>query len=209
MTLKEALKNSENVRIRMFKSDFLEKFSYVHPLTPFIIFVPVVSVSLYFAATHFQNSWQNILMYFGIGLLAWSLLEYFLHRFIFHPPQTNEFFRKVYFYIHGIHHDAQDDASRLVMPPGVSIPLAVGIYFGFQALFGELFLPAFAGLVTGYMIYDYFHFASHFYAFKNPWFKMIKKNHMRHHNVAPNKNFGFTSPIWDIVFGSYYRVKAK
>ena len=206
--LKVALEQSQDITIRMFKNEFLERLSHVHPATPFVFYIPILGYFGFSAFYYTGISILNFLIYFGYGLLFWTIGEYLLHRFVFHPPQTNEFLRKLYFYIHGIHHDAVKDATRLVMPLSVSIPLAFGVYFGFKALFGvELFLPAFIGFVAGYLVYDFLHFATHFLEFNYRWFKFIKKNHMRHHFNDPNKNFGFTSPVWDIVFFTYYKKK--
>ena len=67
------------------------------------------------------------------------------------------------------------DVTRLVMPLMVSIPAVIGAYYSFQAIIGDLFLPAFTGFVIGYLIYDFLHFASHFMIFPYNWFKVIKK----------------------------------
>ena len=32
---------------------------------------------------------------------------------------------------------------------------------------------------------------------------------MRHHNVDHHKNFGFTSPLFDIIFGTYLKIESK
>ncbi|MCB1201771.1 MAG: sterol desaturase family protein [Leptospiraceae bacterium] len=207
LTIKEAVAQSHQYRIRMFKSDFLEKFSYVHPLVPFYIFIPVI-LFCSFASFYFYSIPVLKFAYLAVlGLFFWTIIEYTLHRFLFHPPMTNEFLKKVYFYTHGIHHEAMNDASRLVMPPAVSIPVSTGIYFAARALMGADALPFFVGFITGYTIYDFLHFASHFFAFDNKIFKIIKKKHMVHHHKDHHSNYGFTSPLWDYVFGTVYKKK--
>lgn len=199
-SIKQAMAESET--IRMFKNPVLESMSHVHPIMPFVIYIPVVCVLTYFS--FLTLSLQEITMVFALGMVFWTLVEYILHRFLFHIPQTNRIFKAVYFYSHGIHHDAPRDATRLVMPPGASIPLAIGFFFLFRWLIPTYHLPFLAGFITGYMIYDFLHFSVHFFQFDNAYFKMIRRNHMMHHYRAPLKNFGFTSPVWDKVGRSYY-----
>lgn len=193
---------AESETIRMFKNPLLEKLSHVHPATPFVIYIPVVAGLLVFATQSLL--WLDLMAAFGLGMLFWTFVEYCLHRFLFHIPQTNRVFRAIYFYSHGIHHDAPRDATRLVMPPGASIPLAVGFFFFYRWISPGYYLPFTAGFISGYLIYDFLHFSVHFFAFKNSYFKMIRRNHMMHHYRAPLKNFGFTTPVWDYLGGSYY-----
>ncbi|MBN8221067.1 MAG: sterol desaturase family protein [Spirochaetes bacterium] len=206
-SLKEAMATSET--IRMFKWDWMEKLSHVHPATPFVIYIPVVSVAMYFAFVQGTMTPLTVLGAFGVGALIWTLIEYLMHRFFFHIPQTNKVFKAIYFYSHGIHHDAPNDATRLVMPPGASIPLAILFFYGFKAWGGVYYLPLFAGFVTAYMVYDFIHFATHFFNWKAAWFRKIKENHMRHHFLTNKYNFGLSSPLWDYVFFTYFRGKAS
>ena len=202
MSIREAMATSET--IRMFNNPLLERLSHVHPATPFVIYIPVIVGLVYLAITSTPLSATDIIASFCIGMLFWTFIEYFLHRFIFHIPQTNRVFKAIYFYSHGIHHDAPRDATRLVMPPGASIPLAVTLFFLFRYFLPLHYLPFMGGFLTGYVIYDFLHFSVHFFQFKNAYFKMIRRNHMMHHYRAPLKNFGFTSPVWDYVGGSYF-----
>ena len=205
--LKEAIANSKDVRIRVFKNDFLEKFSYVNPLVPFAIYLPVIAISIFFFFTsHSPVSVQAFILFYFTGLLIWTFVEYAVHRFVLHPPQINQFLCKFYFYTHGIHHEAVEDATRSVLPPSLTIPIAVASYYGLKAIWPEEYLIVFAGFVNGYLLYEFMHVAVHFSISDNPWFKFIRKNHMRHH-ALPKKNFGVSSPLWDIVFNTYYHPK--
>lgn len=206
-SIKEAMATSET--IRMFKWDWMERLSHVHPATPFVVYIPVVVVAMYYAFMQGNLEPLMIVAYFGLGIFIWTLTEYLLHRFFFHIPQTNRVFKAIYFYSHGIHHDAPNDATRLVMPPSASIPLAILFYFLFEAVGGTYYLPIFAGFITAYMAYDFIHFATHFFNFKSAWFRKIKENHMRHHFLTNKYNFGLSSPLWDYVFFTIFRGKAS
>lgn len=204
-SLKEAMATSET--IRMFKWDWMERLSHVHPATPFVVYIPVVIVTLYYAVMQGNLGMLDILAAFAVGVFTWTLMEYLIHRFLFHIPQTNRVFKAIYFYSHGIHHEAPNDATRLVMPPSASIPLAIGFFYLFRAIAGIYYLPLFAGFVTAYMAYDFIHFATHFFNWKAAWFRKVKENHMRHHFLSNKHNFGLSSPLWDYAFFTLFRGK--
>lgn len=62
----------------------------------------------------------------------------------------------------------------------------------------------YAGGALGYMLYDtchfYFHHGDRFK--NNSYIKWMKKRHMIHHYKDSTKNFGVTSPLFDIIFGT-------
>jgi len=186
---------------RMFRSDFLEYFSHVNPYTPAVIYVPVVIFFLYQSAVMPGLAWWLTIVLYLAGIFIWSFLEYILHRYVFHWQNDTDWGKRLHFFLHGVHHDYPQDMTRLVMPPGFSMPLAVLFYFGYKALFGEVYTPAlFAGLVTGYLIYDMTHFAIHHFNFNAKWWKKIKHHHMKHHFMDSDNGFGVSSMFWDYIF---------
>jgi sterol desaturase/sphingolipid hydroxylase (fatty acid hydroxylase superfamily) len=194
---------------RMFSSDFVEPFSKVHPALPAIIFLPVVAW-FGWEALMLTPFWQIPLALIGGGLL-WSLVEYTLHRFVFHIDQSTPVGHFFHFYTHGIHHSYPDDFYRLVMIPTLSIPLAIGFYYLFGAVFPAAFLPGFfAGFVLGYLTYDYTHFATHnIVPPRHPklrWIATIMKEqrrrHMVHHYKEHEAGYGVSTALWDVVFGT-------
>ncbi|HWZ35113.1 MAG TPA: sterol desaturase family protein [Mucilaginibacter sp.] len=188
---------------RMFKSDLLEALSKVHFLVPVYIFLPVILVSTYMAFFVKHIGALVYIEYFFIGLFVWTLTEYIMHRFVFHYVPKNKIGLRLHFIFHGVHHDYPSDAKRLVLPPSVSIPLAIGFYFLFDAI-----LPAnyvfgfFPGFILGYLFYDISHYAIHHFNFKGKIWKSIKQHHMLHHYQTPSKGYGVSSPLWDKIFGS-------
>ena len=159
---------------RMFTIDWVEKYlSRVRPWHVLLIWGPVISWLLVKGAQDPAVSAIGLAGLFLLGILGWTLLEYLLHRFVFHfePAPDKEWQRDASFLIHGIHHDYPYDRDRLVMPPTVSAILAVIVWFPVQAAFGpHLHRPFFAGLVAGYVIYDLTHYylSNHGSYFKLP-----------------------------------------
>ena len=207
--------------VRIFQSDLLEKTTYVYPWVPHLIYVPIIAVLLWISPLGVLAS----TFYFAIGLLIWTFIEYLLHRFAFHAPdeimrETHEISaglalnepvipalpsmrHVIYFIFHGVHHEYPSDSMRLVMPPVASLPMGVVAWFIFLLIFGGKAIPAFAGLLVGYLIYDTTHFVLHHKSVPTAFGKMIKKSHMRHHFLDPDENYGVSSPLWDVVFGTY------
>jgi sterol desaturase/sphingolipid hydroxylase (fatty acid hydroxylase superfamily) len=193
---------------RMFKSDFLELFTKVHWTIPLYIYLPVILYFLYRAIFDYQLVFGTIFLYSLIGIAIWSLTEYLLHRFLFHYVPPGKFGARIHFIFHGVHHDYPNDTKRLVMPPSVSIPLAVLFFFLFQAIFGNLLVaPFFVGFLIGYLFYDIGHYAIHHFNMHNRFWLMIKNHHMRHHYQDGSKGFGVSSPFWDVIFRTVFEVK--
>jgi sterol desaturase/sphingolipid hydroxylase (fatty acid hydroxylase superfamily) len=192
--------SNKDETVRMFKSDFMESLSRVHPAVPLIVYVPVILFFLYRSVFIFKFSFITIFSLIVFGIIVWSLAEYTLHRFIFHYEPKSKFGEKIHFIFHGVHHDYPSDSRRLVMPPSVSIPLAVLFYFLFEAILGsDLVSPFFIGFIIGYLFYDMTHYAVHHFAIKNNFFLVLKKHHMRHHFQDSGKGYGVSSPVWDDV----------
>lgn len=188
----------------MFRSNWLDYLSRVKPWVPTAIFGPVILACAAWYFYHVSRVWQGLALLAG-GLAAWSLFEYALHRWVFHFKPQSALGRRIYFIIHGVHHDYPNDKLRLVMPPGVSVPLGLIILSLSLLAGGPVNGPMFfAGFTLGYLIYDNLHYAVHHFNFKNRWFQHLKRHHMMHHFRDPNRGFGFTSPFWDKVFGTDY-----
>jgi len=200
---KNYVSNSQE-SVRMFKSDLLEGLSKVHFTVPIFLFVPVILYCTYRALFQTPIGFITYIELFILGLFVWTFVEYIMHRFVFHyMPPDKPWAMRMHFIFHGVHHDYPSDAKRLVLPPSVSIPLATGFYFLFNAI-----LPAndvfgfFPGFILGYLIYDISHYAIHHFNFKGNIWKKIKQHHMLHHYQDPGKGYGVSSPLWDKIFRS-------
>jgi len=136
----------------------------------------------------------------GCGVLTWSLLEYLIHRFMGHDRR----FRRTPFGVEHIEHHIQGDyfaptwkkfavaAVVTAILGGITIPLA-----------GELGVAYVAGLIGFYGVYEWQHRREHTHAGIGPYGRWARRHHFRHHFVDGRTNFGVTSPLWDLVFGTY------
>lgn len=192
----------------MFENEFLEKHSRINPITPFVVYVPMILALMY--RTYDRHvSFAVGAGVFVAGLFAWTFAEYVLHRYVFHWYKDTPFGRRVHFLLHGVHHDFPNDGDRLVMPLLTSLPLAVIFYSLFYFAFGgaRLAEPFFAGFALGYLAYDGTHYAVHHFKQTTRIGRFVKRHHMLHHHADHDGGFGVSSPIWDYVFGTMPQVK--
>lgn len=200
--------SNKDETVRMFNNDFLEALSKVHPSVPLIIFLPIIFFMIYISVVDYKISTFNIIGLIVFGIFIWTLTEYLLHRFIFHLELKSKLGKRIHFMFHGVHHDYPSDSRRLVMPPSVSIPLATLFYFLFEFLIGSVSVnPFFAGFLTGYLFYDMTHYAVHHFNMHSKFWLAIKHHHIKHHFQDPDKGYGVSSPLWDLVFGSTFPKK--
>ncbi len=192
--------SKKNETVRMFKSDFMEFFSHVHPATPLLLYAPVIACMLYLAFGQSRLSILTVTGLFLIGALIWTLLEYIIHRYAFHHEPRTRLGKQLHFIVHGVHHDYPNDAKRLVMPPAVSIPLAVAFYALFFGTLGRFAPAVSAGFGFGYVCYDTIHYAIHHFPMKRGIWRWLKQYHLRHHFHDDHAGYGVSSPLWDYVF---------
>ncbi|MBN2470594.1 MAG: sterol desaturase family protein [Anaerolineae bacterium] len=194
--------------MRLFDSDFLEFFTHITPAAVLAIWIPVIvllMVAAVQAAPAGAFPW-HIVLGIVLGLLMWSIAEYILHRFLFHYEPTTPRMQKIFFLFHGVHHAQPQDKTRLVMPPVVSIPLALLFYGFFYVVLANLLgaplwvMPTMVGFIAGYLMYDMIHYATHHFPMRSRLAKYLKRHHMMHHYKDPHARFGVSSPLWDFIF---------
>lgn len=136
---------------------------------------------------------------FLVGAAGWTLLEYVLHRSVFHATSAKGPGAKE----HRRHH-AQVDyfapswqkalaalaATAIVMP---SFALVVGVQLGFACTLG---------FISMYLLYEILHRRAHTRPPRGRYGRWRRKNHFAHHFVDPRLAQGVTTPFWDLVFGT-------
>jgi sterol desaturase/sphingolipid hydroxylase (fatty acid hydroxylase superfamily) len=134
--------------------------------------------------------------YAFIGLLSWTLSEWLLHRYVYHlwPSFLSEG--------HAFHH--KSPRALIGVPWYLTTIALIAIY----ELVAHWLRPSSTGVVMGfnwlgYIFYCVAHHGSHHWATKRGWLKRMKRHHLLHH-AYPEYNWGFTTPVWDHVFGTHY-----
>lgn len=194
----------------MFENDVVEYFSRVHWAVPPLLFTPIIAAFLYAASVHYHLTAGTMFLAAAGGLFFWTFAEYALHRFVFHHQPKSVRGQRIHWMFHGVHHDYPSDPLRLVMVPSVSFPLAALFYLLFVLVLGAAHAAPFtAGFLIGYLFYDMTHYAVHHFPIKGRVFGRIREWHMRHHFQDPERGFGVSSPLWDMVFRTELRRERK
>ena len=199
----DGLSRSEVLRAspRMFDNELLDKLSRIHPAVVPVLYVPTIVVLMVLGFVHGAGAMAAV--WVVGGYLFWTLTEYWLHRIVFHFEPANGIGARLHWIIHGVHHDHPNDPMRLVMPPSVSIPLAVLFIWSFSAVIGTPgFLPFGAGFLAGYLFYDMLHYHVHHHRPTTALGKRLRELHMRHHFQNHETGYGVSAPFWDHVFGT-------
>ncbi len=196
---------------KMFENPFLDFFSRTPFYTVPILFVPISSFFAYRSLVTFQVEWPVVLGLFLGGYAFWTLMEYFIHRAVFHYEPTSDIGKKFIHIAHGVHHDFPNDALRLVMPPVINLSLGLFFYIVFHILFPTAGSASgfFSGFTCGYLAYDLLHYSSHYYNFRWKWFQELKRSHLLHHYRSPNSGYGLSTVFWDRVFRTTHPPEAK
>ncbi|NWT03644.1 FA2H hydroxylase, partial [Mionectes macconnelli] len=207
--------------IRLFHSDVLEFLSKTAWYVVFMVWTPVVLYLSWVSYTSLAQGNTRLFSSFTteysipvhkyyfpfiflLGMVLWSLLEYLIHRFVFHmkPPASNYYLITLHFLLHGQHHKSPFDSSRLVFPP-VPASLVIGFFYGvLRLLLPEVLgLSVFVGGLCGYVIYDMMHYYLHYGSpKKGTYLYGLKAYHVKHHFEHQKSGFGISTRFWDYPF---------
>jgi dihydroceramide fatty acyl 2-hydroxylase len=191
----------------LFGSRFLDRFTRVHHLVPVVLFLPAIGV-LGGLGIDRLGVGTALLLALG-GYVTWTLVEYWMHRVVFHFEPEDGLGARFHWLIHGVHHEHPNDPMRLVMPPSVSVPLALVFYVLFWLVLGADRALAFgAGFYAGYLLYDMIHYHLHHRVPRTRMGKKLRELHLRHHFQDDERGFGISAPWWDVVFRTVPRKRS-
>jgi len=184
----------------LYRSRALEViFTLAPPWLPYLVMGPIAIGSL--TESYFALSTTRWLALAAFGALVWSLVEYAMHRWLFHAPATSESSRVVLLLVHGHHHVWPDDRWRIAATPIQFGSLALLLFGIFSlALPGPDAHATFGGAMVGYLAYEAVHYFAHHGRVQDGWLGALRRHHMRHHHDDPRSRWGIGSPLWDVVF---------
>jgi sterol desaturase/sphingolipid hydroxylase (fatty acid hydroxylase superfamily) len=186
----------------MFAAGVLERFSVAHPIMPFLVYAPA-GVWLVWTAWKDGLSLPIVICAYVCGLLGWSLFEYVAHRGSFHHVPKTEGQVAYGYVVHGIHHAYPEDSRRWVMPLVVTVPIAAALFVAFRFVLGPIGWPAYGGFIHGYLTYDLLHYFIHRGRMPTRLGRYLRQYHLTHHYAWPDRHFGVSSPLWDVVFRTH------
>jgi 4-hydroxysphinganine ceramide fatty acyl 2-hydroxylase len=151
-----------------------------------------------------QRERGDLLWLFLIGLLSWTLIEYGMHRFLFHVqiPLRNPRLREIVNGSHLGHHASPRDPTKVLVKPLYGIVVSSIVYGLLYALTGSIFSAAaiLVGIWTGFLYYETVHYRVHFSLSGSGFVARQRRAHFFHHFTNNKRCFGVTSPLWDYVF---------
>lgn len=139
---------------------------------------------------------------FVLGALAWTLLEYCIHRWMGHDKRTMP---NVFATEHVRHHSEGDYFAPTSKKLGAAVAILILVGGPAIVLFGITGGVFTAGLVSCYLGYELLHRLEHLDGGRTAYGRWARRHHFHHHFHNPKANHGVTSPIWDLVFGTFER----
>jgi len=187
-------------RVALFRSRALDLFTRSHPAMPYVVVLPL-ALACGLRAAWSGASALELAGWGALGWAAWSLLEYAMHRFLFHAEVRSETARIAALLAHGHHHVWPDDPRRIAATP-VQIGSVTLLFYGvFMTTLGPtLGWAALAGALVGYVAYEWVHWTAHHGRPTSRLGRALQAHHMKHHHLAPHSRWGIGSPVWDWIF---------
>lgn len=158
---------------------------------------PVIFVYL---GLHHGSGWPTILAGIFLGLMAFTLIEYSIHRWLLHNPNS------VLYPLHEAHHNHPETPSAFLFPTSLVVLMLVWLIFakGFHLPASAFFI---AGVAAGYCYFGTVHHVEHSTRINQLPFRWMKKRWAAHsvHHHFDNNNFGVITSFWDYVFGTHQK----
>ncbi len=187
---------------QLFQNPYLERLTHTPILTPIGIFTALAVPLLYYSIFYKNLSFIILAISFFGGTLAFTLVEYLVHRYVFHLQPNTPSRADFQYKFHGVHHKFPKDEDRLAMPPVLSITIWC-VVFGLSYMLMHDYVYGFtAGFGVGYAAYLSVHYMVHAFQPPKNFFRILWVNHGIHHHKNDDVAFGVSSPLWDWVFGT-------
>jgi hypothetical protein len=215
-TLSEPAPKEHPYRIYKREQEVISRHK-IYKTTAFYSSYSIILLVLAIRSHHFLRA----LAFVPFGIMLWMATEYFSHRFILHrhwkisqrrykrfwTRVANKYFDPLHFGHHERPFDGEHMSGRVkdLLPLFfVGVPLSI------------LFFPAFTASIVvaaafqSYIAEEWIHHATHFYNFKDPYFRYMKKHHLYHHtSQGMTRGFGTSSGILDVIFMTRYPANVR
>ena len=177
---------------------------------PLIFYLFVAPGLVFLSRREGQAIWIIPILLVG-GVLSWGLIEYLLHRFIFHHEAESHLGRQLIYHAHMSHHENPLAHSKHLASMLLSAPIAIVYWLLCWAITQSLAAASylFIGMSGGYFIYQWLHFYSHHRKSRTRILRYLRRYHLLHHYKTPDLRFGVTSPLFDLLFGTFRPVVRK
>jgi sterol desaturase/sphingolipid hydroxylase (fatty acid hydroxylase superfamily) len=157
-------------------------------------------VLFFYLGLHHGTSRPAIVLGVFAGLMAFTLIEYSIHRWLLHNPKS------VLFPLHAAHHNHPETPSAFLFPTSLVVLGTVWLLFakGLHLPSSAFFI---AGVAAGYCYFGTVHHVEHSTRINQLPFRWMQKRwaaHSVHHHFDTN-NYGVITSFWDYVFGTHQK----
>ena len=157
----------------------------LHTLLAQATILPMAALALVGWIALFADLQWSRLWLVPLGWAIYVVEEHLVHRFIFHmPAPSNQWMFDRLYRLHYGHHDQPAKLDILVTPLWFAMPFAILNCAASAVVFWSVrdaMVATFAGGVTAYLAYEWFHMACHDGGPASAFTRRRKAWHMQHH----------------------------
>ncbi|HMV65408.1 MAG TPA: sterol desaturase family protein [Myxococcota bacterium] len=168
--------------------------------SPYAVWLPALAAVIASAPRELGPGAIGLRLVIGVGW--WTLAEYVLHRSVFHLPPITDVRKVVTFVLHRHHHRDPGALDRLAATPPQAASLLVPMALAGRAVDPAGWAWCAAGIIGAYVAYEALHYSHHHRRPRTALGRWLRERHLRHHHVDPTRNFGISSPLWDVALGT-------
>ncbi|MAE94200.1 MAG: hypothetical protein CL910_06020 [Deltaproteobacteria bacterium] len=134
----------------------------------------------------------------ALGVLAWSFMEYVIHRWLGHDARM----RPNPFAAEHVRHHGEGNYFAPIWTKALAAAAGLGLVGGPAIwLAGTTEGLSFAAAFTGsYLGYELLHWRKHIHPGYGAFGRFTRRHHFYHHYTDPKFNHGVTLAFWDRVF---------
>ena len=166
---------------------------------------PLLAVVLLYVSFRLepQSRPGALLWLIPLGALMWSLLEYGLHRFVFHIrfEVRNPKLKEIVNASHLSHHSAPRDPRKLLVRTPYALAVSGLLFALLYIASGSVYstVGVLAGIWGGFLYYESVHYRVHLTSSASGLLAWQRRAHFYHHFTNNERCFGVTSRLWDHV----------
>jgi sterol desaturase/sphingolipid hydroxylase (fatty acid hydroxylase superfamily) len=145
----------------------------------------------------YHPGWTSIVIGCALGIFAFTLVEYAIHRWLLHDPEC------FLFPLHEAHHLEPQGAAAFLAPTSFVVLMPIWLLVA-----GWLHIPGasffLCGFSAGYFYYGVLHHFEHSVRINQIPFRWLQGRWAAHsvHHHLDHTNYGVMTSFWDYVFGT-------
>lgn len=189
-------------QVKLFKNPVLNRLIFTNSKVAVSVYYFISLAIIIYGFVQVEITIIPGLLLIIAGLLAFTLVEYLTHRFLYHSDKDYEENKNWQYMVHGIHHVYPKEHGLLALPIPLALLINAVLFWLFSLVLGEYIYFLFPGFLSGYATQLFIHYNVHTRKPPKNIFKFFWRHHMLHHYSSEKEAFGVITPLWDIVFGT-------